>query len=245
MDFRQIPLNKILFLDIETVPAFPEYSRLPEQWKKLWDKKASYINRDGLPDEEFYQRAGIYAEFGKVIAVSLGIITENNGRRELRLKTIYGDNEKCILEKLARILDQYYANDDNYLCAHNGKEFDFPFLARRMLVNNVKIPKILDTHGKKPWETHHLDTMELWKFGDHKHFTSLELLATLFDLPSPKTDIDGSEVWKIYWQDKDLERIAEYCEKDTITVAQLFLKFRNQPPVPKENIIIAERDKCD
>ncbi len=245
MDFRQIPLNKILFLDIETVPAFPEYSQLPEQWKKLWDKKASYINRDGLPDEEFYQRAGIYAEFGKVIAVSLGIITENNGQRELRLKTIYGDNEKCILQKLADLLDKYYSNDDNYLCAHNGKEFDFPFLARRMLVHNVKIPKILDTHGKKPWEVRHLDTMDLWKFGDHKHYTSLELLATLFDLPSPKDDIDGSEVWKVYWQDKDLDRIAEYCEKDTVTVVRLFMKFRNEPPIEQQNIVNTQREKCE
>ncbi len=241
MYFKDIPLNKILFLDIETVPAFASYDQMPDDWKALWDHKASFINRDGLPDDEFYQQAGIYAEFGKIIAISVAIISNGNA---LRVKTFYGDSEKCILQKFKHLVEGYFNSADAYLCAHNGKEFDFPYIARRMLVNNIDLPPILDTHGRKPWETHFLDTMELWKFGDFKHFTSLELLARLFELPSPKTETSGKDVWRLYWQDHDLDRIAEYCEKDTITVAQIFLKFRGKSPIPADKISFADRDKC-
>ena len=241
MYFKDIPLNKILFLDIETVPAYPSYDQMPIEWKKLWDKKASYINRDDLPDEEFYHQAGIYAEFGKVVAISVAFVTTD---WQMRVKTYYGDGEKCILERFKQLLDNYFSKPDTYLCAHNGKEFDFPYIARRMLVNNIPLPAVLDNHGRKPWETRLLDTMELWKFGDYKHFTSLELLAKLFDLPSPKTETTGKDVWKIYWEDHDLDRIAQYCEKDTISVAQIFLKFRGDPVITPENITIAEREKC-
>ncbi len=241
MYFKDIPLNKILFLDIETVPAYASYDQLPENWRKLWDTKASYINRDGLPEEEFYHQAGIYAEFGKIVAISVAFITSD---RQLRVKSYYGDDEKCILEKFKQLIDNYFSSSESYLCAHNGKEFDFPYIARRMLVHDISLPDILDNHGRKPWETRLLDTMDLWKFGDYKHFTSLELLSTLFDLPNPKTQTSGKDVWKIYWQDRDLERIAEYCEKDTISVAQIFLKFRGQPVINPENITIAEREKC-
>ncbi len=241
MNFKDLALNKILFLDIETVPAFAAYDQLPPQWKKLWDIKASYVNHDNLPDEEFYHQAGIYAEFGKIVAISLAFITT---KMELRVKTYYGDDEKCILENFKTLLEKYFSTTDSYLCAHNGKEFDFPYIARRMLVNNISLPAILDNHGRKPWETRFLDTMELWKFGDYKHFTSLELLTTLFDLPSPKTETSGQDVWRIYWQDHDLERIATYCEKDTISVAQIFLKLRGQSVIQPENITISDRQKC-
>ena len=241
MNFRQIAINKILFLDIETVPAFESYEQMPEDWKRLWDKKASYINRDGVDDAEFYQKAGIYAEFGMIVAISVAFITQ---QRQLRVKTFYGESEKCILERFKELVDTYFSGHDSYLCAHNGKEFDFPYIARRMLVNGISLPSVLDTHGRKPWETRFIDTMELWKFGDYKHFTSLELLAKLFDLPSPKAETSGEDVWRIYWQDKDLERIAEYCEKDTVSVAQIFLKFRGEEVIPPENIVLSGREKC-
>ena len=240
MYFREVPLDKILFLDIETVPSFPSYQEMPDKWKKLWDKKAKLINHDQLSDEEFYNQAGIYSEFGKVIVISMGAIKN----KKLIIKSIYGDNEKCILEQFASIVKKSFNGTDNYLCAHNGKEFDFPYLARRMIINGILLPNILDVHGKKPWEVKFLDTMELWKFGDYKHFTSLELLAELFGLPNPKSDIKGQDIWKIYWQDRDIENITEYCEKDVITLVQIFLKFRNEPFINQENIEIFPRHKC-
>ncbi len=244
LNFKEIPLKNILFLDIETVPAYPDYGSLPGDWKELWDKKASYIAKNDESEEETYSRSAIYAEFGKIVAVSVAIVKEKDNGQFISVKTIYGDDEKCILKKLASLLNKYYSDGDKYLCAHNGKEFDFPYLARRMLVNNIPVPKILDTHGKKPWEVTHLDTMELWKFGDYKHFTSLRLLARLFDLPDPKSETDGSQIARIFWQEKDYDRIKNYCEQDTITVIQLFLKFRNEKIIPQENIEILKSEKC-
>ena len=126
------------------------------------------------------------------------------------------------------------------LCAHNGKEFDFPFLARRILVNELPLPAILDSAGKKPWETQYLDTMELWKFGDYKHYTSLELLAALFGIPTPKDDINGADIHRVYWEDHDLERIRIYCQKDVLTIARLFLKFQQQPGIEDEDVVYVE-----
>jgi len=243
MNFKEINLRKILFLDIETVPQYEKYEDLPENWKKLWDKKAYWVNRDDLPEEEFYHRAGIYSEFGKIVCISTAFIHEEKGERFLRIKTFYGDDEKQLLEQFNSMLEKHFNSDEHFLCAHNGKEFDFPYIARRSLVNGVTIPKLLDTHGLKPWQVNHLDTMELWKFGDHKHYTSLELLALLFDLPNPKTEVDGSEVWRLYHKEKDLDTIAEYCENDTITVAQIFLKFRGEKIIPPPNVIKTKRIK--
>ena len=143
-----------------------------------------------------------------------------------------------MLEDFKNLLDKNYAGDSKYLCAHNGKEFDFPFIARRMLVNSIKVPKILDVAGKKPWETTFLDTMELWKFGDYKHFVSLELLADLFGIPTPKDDIDGSQVAKVYYEENDLERIVTYCQKDVITTINIFLKYRGEEIITDENVEI-------
>ena len=134
--------------------------------------------------------------------------------------------EKIILENFAGLINSFFKGTDNYLAAHNGKEFDFPFIARRMVINNVPIPGPLDNSAKKPWEVQHLDTMELWKFGDYKNYTSLSLLATILGIPTPKDDIDGSMVGKVYWIDNDLERITKYCQRDTITVARLICRYK-------------------
>tara|TARA_B100001115_G_scaffold183407_1_gene182165 strand:- start:372 stop:914 length:543 start_codon:yes stop_codon:yes gene_type:complete len=179
------------------------------------------------------------AEFAKAVCVSVGYIFEQNGENHFRLKSFYGDNEKDLLSNFADLLNEKFNTTNHYLCAHNGKEFDYPFLCRRMLINGVKLPKILDLSGKKPWEVRHLDTMELWKFGEYKHFTSIKLLAALFDIPTPKDDIDGSQVARFYWQEKDLERIKNYCQKDTLTVAQLLLKFMGKEIISSNNIEVA------
>ena len=232
----QAKLENILFLDIETVPQYPSYKELPEKMKKLWDKKSQYIGDSELSAEEKYKSAGIYSEFGKIIVIAIGYIRIKNNEKTLIIKSIYGHDEVKILQKFNQVLDEYFASDDKYLCAHNGKEFDFPYIARRSIINEVKLPKILNTAGAKPWEVKHLDTLELWKFGDYKHWTSLDLLTTIFGIPSPKDEIDGSQVYEYYWQKNDLETINNYCKKDVVALVQVYLRLTQQELIPPENI---------
>ncbi len=234
-------LDEILFLDIETVPAYPNYNDMPEDYRKLWDRKAQSLSRNNETPLELYERAGIYAEFGKIICISVGIIVIQDESKTFRLKSYFGDNETQLLADFASMLNGLTTRKPNLnLCAHNGKEFDFPYIARRMLVNGIAIPSILDVAGKKPWEVKFLDTMELWKFGDVKHYTSLNLLSYIFGIPSPKDDIDGSQVAQCYYQLNDLNRIVTYCEKDVLTVAQILLKYKGLPIVPAEMVSRAE-----
>lgn len=229
---KKIPQQKVLFLDIETVPEVSNWSELPDDWKSLWSKKIErQLGEEETPEEFYGKRAGILAEFGKIICISCGIISEEN---KIRIKSFYGDNESQILREFNEMLSGKYFGSDFLFCAHNGKEFDFPFMARRMIINGIELPPPLNIQGKKPWEIPHLDTMELWKFGDYKHYTSLNLLAAVLDIPTPKDDIDGSQVASVYYDDHDLERIKTYCEKDVLTVAQIFRKFRNETLLERE-----------
>lgn len=234
------PVQNILFLDIETVPRHADYNDLPEEWKELWDTKSTSLLKYHVDEttESIYHRAGIYAEFGKIICISCGFIQESGQEKRLTLKSYYGDNEKIILAEFCDMLKKWSANEQKFLCAHNGKEFDFPYLCRRLIINEIAIPAILNISGKKPWEVNHFDTLELWKFGDFKSFTSLNLLAHALGIPTPKDDIDGSMVWSVYWKDKDLDRIVKYCQKDVITVAQIFLKLNNDSLIKQDNIEI-------
>jgi uncharacterized protein YprB with RNaseH-like and TPR domain len=236
---EKLNLEYVLFLDIETVPQYAAYAEMPEDLKKLWNAKAERLSRfgqdEGKNPDELFERAGIYAEFGKIICISVGFM---NGS-EFRIKSFYGDGEKILLEEFSGLLNRHYNTPQHLLCGHNGKEFDFPYIARRMLVNGLPLPQILDLQGKKPWEIQHLDTMDLWRFGDYKHYTSLSLLTTIFKIPSPKDDIDGSMVGDIYWKEKDLERIVEYCQKDTLAVAQILLRYMGRPLIKEENILVA------
>ncbi len=218
--------ENLLFLDIETVPEYSSYKEVPENLKVLWDKKASYLGKEEDTPQELYTKAGIYAEFGKVICISAGFVFKNNGAYMARIKSFAEDDEKTLLTEFRNLLSNYSLKKDFNLCAHNGKEFDFPFLSRRMLINGLILPEILDVSGKKPWEVRFVDTMELWKFGDFKSYTSLELLAAIFDIPTPKDDIDGSMVAKVYYQEKDLQRITKYCEKDVVTIIQLLMRLK-------------------
>jgi len=229
--------ENILFLDIETVPEYIDFNSIPDHFRELWEKKAERLKHN--EDEtaaSLYERAGIYAEFGKIICISVGILNKN----ELRIKSFSGHDEKELLLAFAGLLNNHYAKPEHNLCAHNGKEFDFPYIARRMLINKIKLPKILDIGGRKPWEVSFIDTMELWKFGDFKNYTSLELLSAVFNIPSPKDDIAGSEVHKVYWKDDDLPRITKYCQKDVITIVQLYRCFRNESLLPEQNILYIE-----
>jgi 3'-5' exonuclease len=230
-----VDIRNILFLDIETVPQHPAYEETQEEMRKLWEKKSKQLIRDGSTAEMIYEQAGIYAEFGKIVCVSCGYLTAEN---KFRIKSFCGDDEKKLLLEFAEMLNKSFSAPDKLLCAHNGKEFDFPFLARRMVINGIKLPSVLNNAGKKPWEVNHIDTMELWKFGDYKSYTSLVLLATILGISTPKDDIDGSMVWEVYWKEKNLPRIVTYCQKDVLTVAQIFLRFRCEPLLSEAQVEI-------
>lgn len=233
-----IVLNNILFLDIETVPQHDGHENLPEDWKTLWETKASYLirNRESETVQSIYSRAGIYAEFGKIVCISCGVIHGNGEDKKFLIKSFCGDEEKLLLHEFSEMLNRWSFDGNKFLCAHNGKEFDFPYLCRRLIINQLPIPEILKLHGKKPWDVPHLDTLELWKFGDYKSFTSLDLLAHTLGIETPKDDIDGSKVHEVYWKERNLTRIVTYCQKDVITVAQVFLRMNGEPLIRQENV---------
>ncbi|WP_334055946.1 3'-5' exonuclease [Polaribacter sp. P097] len=230
-------LNDILFLDIETVPQEEYWSNLSIETQQLFDAKTKYQRKEEFTAEEFYERAGIWAEFGKIVCISVGYFNNTDTNRQLRIRSFFGDDEHQILTDFKTLLDKHFAKKSKILCAHNGKEFDFPFIARRMIVHQIELPKKLNLFGKKPWEVPHLDTLELWKFGDFKHYTSLKLLTSILGIPSPKDDIDGSEVAEVYYKKKDIDCIVTYCEKDTVAVAQILLKFNNEAILNDQEII--------
>jgi len=233
----QTKTQNILFLDIETVPVKENFEDLDTTFQTLWAEKTTWQRKEEYSPAEFYKlKAGVMAEFAKIICISVGYLFTEKSENHFRIKSFYGDDEKKIIADFNTLLNTQFNKKQHQLCAHNGKEFDFPFIARRTLINGLKLPKLLDIAGKKPWEVNHLDTMELWKFGDYKHYTSIKLLAALFNIPTPKDDIDGSQVAKVYWEEKDLERIKIYCQKDTLTVAQLLLKYKGESLILEKNI---------
>ncbi|NUM49668.1 MAG: 3'-5' exonuclease [Flavobacteriales bacterium] len=233
----KILLDKILFLDIETVPAAPDYHSLPQQMQALWNKKAKLIGKPEELPEEVYEKAGIYAEFGKIVCISVGLFRPKEKTIEFRVKSFYGNDEKEILNSFFSLLHKHFNTPYHFLCAHNGKEFDFPYICRRAIINSIPLPSILNIAGKKPWEVQHLDTMELWKFGDYKNFTSLELLTAILDIPSPKDQMDGSEVKIYYWIKNDIESIVTYCQKDVIAIAQVLLRYRREALLDENQIL--------
>ena len=237
---KNINYSKILFFDIETVPLEYDFKNLDERGQDLWSKKTRFIQeRESLNAEEVYDRAGIYAEFGKVVCISMGFVLQKEGETQIRLKSIANEDESTLLNEFIDLLNSYYNTPDFMFCAHNGKEFDIPFLCRRILIHGKKMPNMLNVSGKKPWEIKHLDTMELWKFGDFKNYTSLDLLTYVFKIPTPKDDMDGSQVAKVFYEDKNLDRIIHYCEKDVVATIQLFRKYQSEPFIDDEFIQIA------
>jgi len=237
---EQIKIKNVLFLDIETVPIKETFEDLSSPFQKLWEEKTVWQRKDDVSPSDFYKlKAGVMAEFAKIICISVGYLFVEKGENHFKIKSFYGDKEKQILTDFNSLLNTVFNKKQHQLCAHNGKEFDFPFIARRTLINGLKLPSLLDIAGKKPWEINHLDTMELWRFGDYKNYTSIKLLAALFNIPTPKDDIDGSQVAGVYYQEKDLDRIKIYCQKDTLTVAQLLLRYKGEEIIKEENIEFA------
>lgn len=221
---KNIPIEKILFLDIETVPLYGDWAEVSAEEQQLWEKKTKWQRGEETAEDFYNERAGVMAEFGKIICISVGMLEKDN---RLKIKSFSGDNEAELLENFGHIFNSPRLSNV-LLCAHNGKEFDFPYIARRMLINGFQPPMPLQMFGKKPWEIPHLDTMELWKFGDWKTFISLELMAHIFGVPTPKDDIDGSMVAEIYYKERDLPRIVRYCEKDVLTLANVFRRMRQE-----------------
>jgi DNA polymerase elongation subunit (family B) len=233
---EKLRLDHILFLDIETVPEHEHYHALDAELQRLWETKTQYQRKDEIDPETFYERAGIWAEFGKIVCISVGYFTLKGDIRNFRVTSFFGEEKKILLD-FANLLNNHFGQAQHLLCGHNVKEFDIPFIARRMIIHQVALPAKLNLFGKKPWEIPHLDTLELWKFGDYKHFTSLKLLTKILGIPSPKGDIDGSQVAHVYYVEKDIDRIVTYCEKDTIAVAQLFLRFRREDLLIEDEIL--------
>ena len=232
-------LRDILFLDIETVACTDNFQSLQERLKVQWSRKAGFLKREeNITDEElFHQRAGIYAEFGKIICIVIGKLYEKeNGEIGIKTKALFDHDEANLLREFKAMLEKIDSANAR-LCAHNGKEFDFPYISRRMLVHDIPLPTLLNLSGRKPWENPHLDTMDMWKFGDYKHYTSLDLLAALFNIPSSKNDMDGSQVNSVYYTEKNFEKIKTYCVSDVVVLTQLFLKLKGMKLVDEKNIV--------
>lgn len=237
-------LNNIIFLDIETVPLTESQNELPPALAELWADKCDQLRkrspeRYGTDDnaDEMFHEAGIFAEFGKIVCISVGFIHQKAGKNCFRVKSFYGNDEHKLLTEFADLLNNFcMKNPLCNLCGHNSKEFDIPYIARRMLINGISLPDILNVAGKKPWECKFIDTMDLWKFGDYKHYTSLKLLCAVFNIKTPKDDIDGSQVANVFYKEKDVERIAKYCEKDVVATAQVFLRLSGKDIIDEENI---------
>lgn len=237
-------LLKIMFLDIETVPQTADYTELSPELSHLWEDKFQLIQKR-MPEkysenttaaEGFNSSAGIYSEFGKIVCISVGFIHFQGANMHFRTKSFYGDNEMQILMDFNQLLVKFCTTREHTLCGHNIKEFDIPYICRRMLINGLALPAIFQIAGKKPWEIFFIDTLELWKFGDYKNYTALKLLAAVFGIPTPKDDIDGSQVSNVYYQQKDVNRIAIYCQKDVVATAQVFLRLNGLDLIATENI---------
>lgn len=235
--------DRLLVLDIETVPQFASFEQLPEVWKDLWADKISKTMPENFSAAEMYaQKAGIQAEFGKIICISTGFFYVDKGNRLcFRVKSYADDDEKQLLAEFSKAVEKFSKTVPHMqLAGHNIKEFDIPYISRRMMMQNLPLPSFLQLSGKKPWETNLIDTMQLWKFGDYKNYTSLHLLANCLGIPTPKDGIDGSQVKDVYYKEKNMKKLVEYCQKDVIATAQVFLRFQQLPLLPQENIFIAD-----
>ena len=233
---KKLNLEHILFLDIETVPQHESFDMLDDDFKKLYADKTRYLRKDEHTPEEYYERAGIWAEFGKIVCISVGYFKITGDGRSFRTTSFFGEEEELLIQ-FKNLIETHFNSSRHLLCAHNGKEFDFPYIARRMIIHGIELPYKLNLFGKKPWEVPHIDTLDLWKFGDYKHYTSLKLLTKILGIPSPKDDIDGSQVRSVFYEEGDIDRIVVYCEKDTVAVAQILLRLRGEELLHPNEVI--------
>jgi len=239
---QNIILENLLLIDIETVPQHPSFDLLSDEWKQLWEEKTVRSLPDFTSAAEFYpQRAGVMAEFAKIVCISIGYFTKQGNALQLRLKSFFGDDEKKLLQDFITTVNQMETKNNKWSFAgHNIKEFDIPFICRRLLINSLRIPAYLDFQNMKPWDTNTVDTFQFWRFGDYKNYTSLKLLAAAMGVPSPKDDIDGSMVADVYWNEKNLQRIATYCQKDVVTTGNIILRFKNMELLKEEQVVVVQ-----
>lgn len=236
---NHIRLKQLLFIDIETVPLQPQFEDLSKPMQQLFANKTKNYRTEATLPQLYTQKAGILAEFGKIVCIGLGYLTGKKENYQMRVTAIANTNEKKLLVTFLKLLNKSFNNINQFsFCGHNIKEFDIPYICRRILINALPLPEVLNISGLKPWEVNHIDTLNLWKFGDRKHFTSLNLLAHLLKVPTPKNDIDGSDVARVFWQNGDLARITKYCIKDVITVGQLMMRFKQMPLLEDEQIVV-------
>ncbi len=237
---EDLKLENILFLDIETVPISMEAGLVSPRLQELWEKKSTYFRAEDESAEDAWPKASLYAEFGRVVCISAGVLSQVGDPKRFRIKSFAYEDENAILEGFSALVKRFRSPAEIRLCAHNGKDFDFPFLCRRMVISGLPIPVVLQVAGRKPWELNFVDTMELWKFGEYRNFTSLKLLTEVLGIPDPKDDMDGSQVAEVYYRDKNLERISRYCEKDVLAVAQVLLRLKGELLIPEENVQIVQ-----
>jgi predicted PolB exonuclease-like 3'-5' exonuclease len=235
---EHLKMDDILFLNLSTAPLAPSYAELSPLIRQLWHEKFRYLREPDTPEKQ-YEKAGLYAEFGKIICLSLGFVKTQGNERQMRIKSFYGHQEKELLTAFLDLLNTRFNKKTQLLAAHNGKEFDFPFLCRRLLINQIPLPVMLDLSGKKPWEVPHIDTMDFWRFGETRHYASLELLAQLFQIPMTQARMDGKEIAQQYWKYSNWTDIVATCQADVVLTAQLLLRFRGESIIPQEQISIA------
>jgi len=240
---KSVDIEKLLFIDIETAPEVYNYNDLSSVLQQLWQKKVKHFIAKQSAEEVYKNRAGIYAEFAQIICISFGFLVFNQATEayEMRIKSIANRDEKVLLQEFSEMIIKSFSSIHRFsFCGHNIKEFDIPFICRRLIINQLVIPDVLDFSGLKPWEINHIDTLDLWKFGDRKNFSSLSLIAHKLNIPTPKDDIDGSDVARVFYEDDDLDRIIKYCSKDVITVARLLMRLKGIDLIKDENVIYVE-----
>ncbi len=236
-----MPLENFLVIDMETVTVSKDFDALEQSWQHLWREKATRsLPQHTTLAEHYLQRAGVMAEFAKIVCISIGYFKNEGGSTQFRIKSFFDVQERDLLQHFVAVVTQFRAVSNHWVfTGHNIKEFDIPFLCRRLIVNGLGIPSFLDFQNRKPWQTNLVDTFQYWRFGDYKHFTSLQLLAAALNIPSPKDDMEGSQVGHVYWVEKDLQRIVTYCQRDVLTVANVLLRFKNQPLLTGEQVVFA------
>jgi len=246
MVYPSTQLRRILFLDIETASSEASFEELTDSIKEHWKKKARrHVNSEEYPYfdddlEAIYQdKAAIHAEFARVVCISVGFIIQHEDQLALRIKTFVHEDEAILLQTFAELLDKHYYDKHNqFLCGHNIKEFDVPFICRRMMIHGIKLPNLLNIAGHKPWQTHHLlDTMEMWKYGDYKHYTSLDLLCEVLGVPTSKTDMNGAQVSRAFW-DGRINEISQYCEEDVLATVRVYQRCVGLVQIAAEDVQI-------
>lgn len=239
-------LEEILFIDIETVPVTNDYLQLSAGMQEQWNRKIrslKFLNSDAEPPEAlFMEKAGIYSEFARIVCIGIGCLSRDADLSwKLLLKSLTAPDERTLLHSFTGALSKFGVRYPQFrFCGHNIREFDLPFLCRRMVIHNMPLPASLQLQGKKPWEILHIDTLELWRFGDYKNYTSLALLAEVLGIPSPKEDMDGSMVGKMYWEEKNTGRIARYCLQDVLTTARVYLRMKGYGDINPEAIYLPD-----